>query len=117
MNYRFSSLVLAVVTTLLIAMAVQAQPPRGEVVIDLHQVDNRPMPTITNMVKPVYPALAIEDQIYSRVVVRITNGHHFKVVSHKARATEYGFDAAALRAVRQWRFTTLGVVEAEFRFR
>ncbi len=116
MNYRMSSLLLAVVTTLLMAVALQAQAPKGEVVIDFYPVGNHPQPSITNMVKPVYPSSAMEDWIYSRVVVRITNGH-FRVVSMKDGAHEYGFDAAALKAVAKWKFTTLGVVDAEFRFR
>ena len=115
MYYRFSSLILTVVTTLFMAAVLQAQAPKVEVVIDLHSVGDHPQPTITNMVKPVYPSLAIEDQVYSRVVVKIINGHA-RIVSHKAGATEYGFDAAVLKAVAQWRLTK-GVVEAEFRFR
>lgn len=117
-------LVLAVIITLLPFSLIAQDRVKGEIVIDLHPVAEHKVPGIANMVKPEYPHWAIENDIYSRVVVKIVvigtgdlQIRQVTVTTAKAGAKEYGFDSATLKAIALWQFKSPGVVLVEFRFR
>ena len=76
-------------------------PPRGPIRIG-GQVKE---PTLVHRVEPVYPALAVARQLEGIVILEALVDQHGRVEDVRVLRSNGVFDAAALEAVRQWRYS------------